>query len=301
MDDMTRTFEEQRTHLRAVAYRLLGSVHEADDAVQETWLRLERSDVSDVDNLPAWLTTVVSRICLDQLRSRTARREDLGAEPADEPDTLAPDPAASAEQADAVGRALMVVLDALAPAERLAFCLHDLFGLSFDEVSAALGRSSAACRQLASRARQRVRGHGADVEVDRARQAEVVAAFLDASRNGRFDRLLALLHPDATLDSDAAAAGMGSPAHLAGADEVARLFSGRAKGARLSALDGFAAASWSLRGELKVVFGFTVEDGLIRGIEMIAGDLDRLDLDQRRDSNDAVSELKDAPDGAEIR
>ena len=141
MDDLTVIFEEQRTQLRAVAYRLLGSVHEADDAVQETWLRLERSDVSDVDNLPAWLTTVVSRICLDQLRSRASRREDLGGEPTRLPD-LVTDPAAEAEHADAVGRALMVVLDTLAPAERLAFCLHDLFGLSFDEIAPALGRSS---------------------------------------------------------------------------------------------------------------------------------------------------------------
>ncbi|MGH3511619.1 MAG: sigma-70 family RNA polymerase sigma factor [Pseudonocardiaceae bacterium] len=135
MDDLIVIFEEQRTHLRAVAYRLLGSVHEADDAVQEVWLRLERSDVSDVDNLPAWLTTMVSRICLDQLRSRASRREDLGAEPTGVPDDLVTDPAAEAEHADAVGRALMVVLDTLAPAERLAFCLQDLFGLSFDEIA----------------------------------------------------------------------------------------------------------------------------------------------------------------------
>ncbi len=141
MNDLTVILEEQRTHLRAVAYRLLGSVHEADDAVQETWLRLQRSDVSDVDNLPAWLTTVVSRICLDQLRSRASRREDLGVEPTGIPD-LVTDPAAEAEHADSVGRALMVVLDTLAPAERLAFCLHDLFGLSFDEIAPTLGRSS---------------------------------------------------------------------------------------------------------------------------------------------------------------
>ena len=217
MDDLTVIFEEQRTHLRAVAYRLVGSVDEADDAVQETWLRLERSDVSDVDNLPAWLTTVVSRICLDQLRSRGARREDLGTDPTGVPD-LVTDPAAEAENADAVGRALMVVLDTLAPAERLAFCLHDLFGLSFDEIAPTLGRSSVACRQLASRARRRVRGQGEAVEVDRARQREVVEAFLDASRHGKFDRLLALLHPEAVVSADAAAVAMGSPALLSGAD-----------------------------------------------------------------------------------
>src|SRR6476661_8956102 len=168
MDDLTDIFEGQRTYLRAMAYRMLGSVHEADDAVQETWLRLQRSDVSAVDDLPAWLTTVVSRICLDQLRSRAARREDLDADPSDAPDDRARDPATEAAHADAVGRALLVVLDTLGPAERLAFCLHDLFGLSFDEIAPTLGRSSAACRQLASRARRRVRGQGEAVEVDRA-------------------------------------------------------------------------------------------------------------------------------------
>ena len=277
MNDLTVILEEQRTHLRAVAYRLLGSVHEADDAVQETWLRLERSDVSDVDNLPAWLTTVVSRICLDQLRSRASRREDLGVEPAGLPDPVT-DPAAEAENADAVGRALMVVLDTLAPAERLAFCLHDLFGLSFDEIAPTLGRSSVACRQLASRARRRVRGQGEAVEIDRARQREIVEAFLDASRHGKFDRLLALLHPDAVMSADAAVVAMGSPALLSGADEVARMFSGRAQAARLTDLDGYAAATWSVRGEVKVVLAFTVENGLIREVDLLAGDLERLDL-----------------------
>jgi RNA polymerase sigma-70 factor (ECF subfamily) len=278
MDDLTVIFEQQRTHLRAVAYRLVGSVHEADDAVQETWLRLERSDVSDVDNLPAWLTTVVSRVCLDQLRSRASRHEDLGAEPTGVPDELVTSPAAEVEHADAVGRALMVVLDTLAPAERLAFCLHDLFGLSFDEIAPTLGRSSAACRQLASRARRRVRGQGEAVEVDRARQREVVKAFLDASRHGKFDRLLALLHPEAVMSADPAAVAMGSPALLTGADEVARMFSGRAQAARLTDLDGYAAAQWSIGGEVKAVFAFTVEDGMIREIELLAGDLKGLDL-----------------------
>lgn len=277
MDDKTALLEGQRTHLRAIAHRLLGSQHEADDAVQEAWLRLERSDVSEVDNLPAWLATVVSRICLDQLRSRASRREDLNVEP-DESAAKVPDPAVETEHADAVGQALMVVLDTLAPAERLAFCLHDLFGMSFDEIAPMLGRSAAACRQLASRARRRVRGQGAAVEVDRARQREVVEAFLDASRNGRFDRLLALLHPDAVAAADAAAAAMGSPSLLSGADAVAQMFSGHAKAARLAELDGFAAATWSKAGELKVVFAFTVEEGLIREIELLAGDVERLDV-----------------------
>jgi RNA polymerase sigma-70 factor, ECF subfamily len=278
MDDLTVIFEEQRIHLRAVAYRLVGSVHEADDAVQETWIRLERSDVYDVDNLPAWLTTVVSRICLDQLRSRASKHEYLGAEPTEVLDDLVTNPAAELEHADAVGRALMVVLDTLAPAERLAFCLHDLFGLSFDEIAPTLGRSSAACRQLASRARRRVRGQGDAVEVDRARQREVVKAFLDASRHGSFDRLLALLHPEAVMSADPAAVTMGSPELLSGAEEVARMFSGRAQAARLTDLDGYAAAKWSVSGGVKAVFAFNLENGLIREIELLAGDLERLDL-----------------------
>jgi RNA polymerase sigma factor (sigma-70 family) len=281
MDNKTVIFEGQRTHLRAVAYRLLGSVHEADDAVQEAWLRLQRSDVSEVDNLSAWLTTVVSRFCLDQLRSRASRREDLGVEPVEAIDRVL-DPAVEAEHADAVGQALMVVLDTLAPAERLAFCLHDLFGIPFDEIVPMLGRSTAACRQLASRARRRVRGQGEAVEVDRARQREVVEAFLDASRNGRFDRLLTLLHPEAVMAADAVAAAMGAPALISGADAVAQMFSGRAKAARLAELDGFAAATWSRAGELEVVFAFTVEDGLIREIELLASDLERLDVAERR-------------------
>ena len=284
MDDNTRIFEESRTQLRAVAYRLLGSVHEADDAVQEAWLRLERTDTSAVENLPAWLTTVVSRICLDQLRSRTSRREDFDPEPVggssddDRWSALSgpPDPAAEAEQADAVGRALMVVLDTLGPAERLAFCLHDLFGMSFDEISPLLGRSSTACRQLASRARRRVRGQDDDVEVDRTRQREVVEAFMRASREGEFDQLLSLLHPDAVVSADGAAAAMGTPTSIVGRQAVAEFFNGKAKAARLSTLDGYASASWSHRGELKVVFAFTVEDGLVREIEFLA---DVADLD----------------------
>lgn len=292
MDESTRIFEDNRTHLRTVAYRLLGSVHEADDAVQEAWLRLERADTSEVENLPAWLTTVVSRICLDQLRARTSRREDLDAEPDPDParsrssslssrSNLPADPAAEAEHADAVGRALMVVLDTLGPAERLAFCLHDLFGMSFDEIAPLLGRSSTACRQLASRGRRRVRGQSDDVEVDRARQAEVVQAFLRASREGEFDRLLELLHPDAVIGADTAAAAMGTPSSITGRQAVAEFFSGKAKAARLSTLDGFAAATWSHRGELKVVFAFTVEDGLVTEIEFLA-DVEPLDVGRSR-------------------
>jgi RNA polymerase sigma factor (sigma-70 family) len=278
MDGVAATFERQRTHLRAVAYRLVGSVHEADDAVQEAWLRVQRSDLSAVENLPAWLTTVVSRICLDQLRSRSARREDLSDDRPDLPDDPALDPAAEAVQADEVGRALMIVLDTLRPAERLAFCLHDLFGLSFDELAPTLGRSTAACRQLVSRARRRVRGQDQAAEIDRRRQREVVEAFMEASRNADFTRLVELLHPDAVLSSDAVAAAMGSPALISGRDEVARFFNGKAKAARRAELDGYAAAKWTLRGELKVVFAFTVQGDQVRGIELLADDLELLDV-----------------------
>lgn len=282
MDALAEIFTAQRTHLRAVAYRMLGSVQDADDAVQEAWLRLQRTDTVDIENLPAWLTTVVSRICLDQLRTRTARREELTAEPIEVDDALirvaTRDPAAEVEQADQVGKALMIVLDTLGPAERLAFCLHDLFGLSFEEVGQALGRSAAASRQLASRARRRVRGQTDAIEVDRAKQKEVVEAFLAAARHGDFDRLLELLHPDALVTSDEVAAAMGSPAAMRGRQQVAEFFNKPGNAARRAVLDGFAAGQWTYRGELKVVFAFTVEDGLVRQIELLAGDLDRLDL-----------------------
>lgn len=275
VDGRTQVFERERPRLRAVAHRILGSWEEADDAVQEAWLRLERTDTAAVANLPGWLTTVVSRLCLDALRTRASRREEL----VDElrpvlrlvgpTDTLQPaDPAALAEQADHVGEALLVVLDSLAPPERLAFVLHDLFGVPFEEVAGVLGRSPAAARQLASRARRRVRG--VDVEHDRARQQQIVAAFLDASRHGRFTDLMALLHPDAAVAADAAAIAMGTPAQVAGGEEVAAFFDGRAKAARLVTLDGWAGAVWSLRGEVKVAFAFVVEDGLIREVELLA-------------------------------
>ena len=279
-DRLAERFEAERSHLRGVAYRMLGSSSEADDAVQEAWIRLSRSDPDHIHDLRAWLTTVVSRIGLYQLRSRTARREDLDVEP-DNGEATPPDPAAEAETADAVGRALMVVLDTLGPAERLAFCLHDLFGMSFDEIAPLLGRSSTACRQLASRARRRVRGQSEDVEVDRARQHEVVEAFMRASREGEFDQLLALLHPDAAVSADAAAAAMGTPSSITGKQAVAEFFSGRAKAARLGTLAGFTAATWSHRGELKVVFAFTVEDGLVREIEFLA-DVAPLDVGASR-------------------
>jgi RNA polymerase sigma-70 factor (ECF subfamily) len=268
-------FEEERPRLRALATRMLGSAVEADDAVQEAWLRLARTDAAAIDNLPAWLTTVVSRICLDLLRSRGARREASlevdAAEPLRGEELAAGDPAREAELGDAVGAALLVVLDTLSPAERLAFVLHDLFGMPFEEVAAVLGRSPAAVRQLASRGRRRVREPERVPDADRSRQRRVVEAFLSASREGDLHGLLELLDPQARVRSDAAAAAMGSPALVEGRDATAEFFNGRARAARLVAIDGYAGAAWSLRGELKVAFGFTLTDaGRIAEIELVA-------------------------------
>ena len=201
---LTERFEENRPRLRGVAYRLLGSRSEAEDAVQEAWLRLHRADTAAVENLPGWLTTVVSRVCLDMLRSRKSRRE----EPITPPDALlreGADPESEALLADSVGVALLVVLDTLTPAERLAFVLHDLFAIPFDEIGSILGRSPAAAKMLASRARLRVRGADASSNADQARQREVVEAFLKAARTGDLEGLLAVLDPDAVLRIDGAA------------------------------------------------------------------------------------------------
>ena len=274
-EQLAAAFEDQRTHLRAVAYRMLGSVHEADDAVQEAWLRLSRSDVSEVQNLAAWLTTVVSRICLDQLRSRGSRRED--ALPEHDADTdladAEADPAHDAVLADQVGTALQVVLDTLSPAERLAFVLHDLFAVPFDEVGSVMGRSSAAVRQLASRGRRRVQS-GDDEQTtapaERRTQREVVQAFLLASRDGDLQGLLDVLDPDAVARADAAAVAMGAQPMVSGIEAVAQNFNGRAQAARLVDIDGYAGLAWSPAGQLKVAFGFVLTDGRISEIELIA-------------------------------
>src|SRR6478735_8296794 len=258
--------EEHRGHLRAVAYRVLGSPVEADDAVQEAWLRLSRTDTSDVANLGGWLTTVVARISLDMLRSRSARREHLwdvadaetlGGEPtAPGGGTRPTDPAAEAELADSVGLALLVVLDTLTPAERLAFVLHDLFGLPFEEIADVVDRSPAATRQLASRARRRVRASDVDLDAERARQRRVVEAFLAASRAGDFTALLELLDPEVVMRADPAAAAMGAAALVRGPAAVAEVFNGGARAARLAVLGtdgaggiGEVGAVWALRGE----------------------------------------------------
>src|SRR3954468_14324808 len=254
-DLLAAQFEEHRARLTAVATRLLGSRAEAEDAVQEAWLRVSRADSSEVDNLGGWLTTVVARVSLNQLRSRASRREDpLDDAPPARP-TAAAHPAEEAVLADSVGLALLAVLDTLGPAERLAFVLHDLFDVPFEEIAPIVDRSPAAARQLASRARRRVRG--AEPADDAARKREVVAAFLTASREGDFTALLELLDPEAVLRADEAAVRMGSDAvELRGAAGIAEFLSGRARAARLVLVDGAPAWVWSLRGEPKVVFAF---------------------------------------------
>ena len=267
-DLLAARFEEHRDRLTAVAHRLLGSRAEAEDAVQEAWLRVSRAGTAGVENLGGWLTTVVARVALNQLRARAGRREDpLDDAPPARLHAVA-DPAEEAVLADSVGLALLVVLDQLAPAERLAFVLHDLFDVPFDEIAPIVDRSPAATRQLASRARRRVRG--AELPDATERRREVVAAFLDASRNGDFAALLQLLHPEAVLRSDAVAARMGAAAEVRGATGVARFLSGRARAARLVLVDGVPGAVWSLRGTPQVVFAFTVEDGVVTAIDLLA-------------------------------
>jgi RNA polymerase sigma-70 factor (ECF subfamily) len=269
-DLLAHEFESHRTRLRAMAFRILGASEAAEDAVQEAWLRLTRTDGSP-DNLGGWLTTVVSRVCLDMLRSRTARRED--ALDMHDPAPVvegAEHPESEAVLADSVGLALLVVLDNLSPAERLAFVLHDTFAVPFDEIAAVMGRTPAAVRQLASRARRRVQAPASSPEPDRRRQREVVDAFLAASRSGDFAALVGLLAPDAVMRADAATVALGSPAAVHGAAAVAETFCGRARAARPALLDGYAAAAWSVGGSPKVVFGFTVADGRIVEIELLS-------------------------------
>jgi RNA polymerase sigma factor (sigma-70 family) len=267
-DVLAARFEAHRDRLTAVASRLLGSRAEAEDAVQEAWLRVSRAGTAEVADLGAWLTTVVARVALNQLRARASRREDpLDDAPPARLHAVA-DPAEEAVLADSVGLALLVVLDQLAPAERLAFVLHDLFDVPFDEIAPIVDRSPAAARQLASRARRRVRG--AELPDATERRREVVAAFLDAARNGKFSALLELLHPEAVLRSDAVATRVGSEAEVRGATAVARFLSGRARAARLVLVDGVPGAVWSLRGAPQVVFAFTVEDGVVTAIDLLA-------------------------------
>jgi RNA polymerase sigma factor (sigma-70 family) len=282
---LAQRFEENRTHLRAVAYRMLGSTSEADDAVQEAWLRLSRSETSDIRNLGGWLTTIVARVCLNMLRSRTSRRE----VPLDEspgrrvPEAIAGrgtgiDPEREALLADSVGLALLVVLETLSPAERVAYVLHDMFAVPFEEIAPIVGRTPPAARQLASRARRRVRGASAtsSAEADLARQREVVEAFLAAARGGDLEALVAVLDPDVVLRADRGAVDAGAPGEVRGAPAVARRAAkGRARAARAALVNGVVGVVVAPRGRLLMVLGFTIRGGKIVEIDAIA-DPDRL-------------------------
>ena len=270
-DWLAERFEENRPHLRAVAYRVLGSPSEADDAVQEAWLRFSRSGTDQVENLGGWLTTIVARVSLNMLQSRMSRREESMDPPAiDQAHEAGTDPEHEAVLADSVGLALLVVLDTLTPAERLAFVLHDMFAVPFDEIAPIVERSPAAARQLASRARRRVQQSDAVPEAAAARRQEIVGAFLAASRGGDFEALLAMLDPDIVLRADAVAAQMGASGEVRGALAVAGTFSGRAAAARLALIDGVPGMMWAQGGQTRVVFDFTIVGGKIAAIEMIA-------------------------------
>jgi RNA polymerase sigma factor (sigma-70 family) len=273
LDGLAARFEANRPRLHAVAYRMLGSAAEADDAVQEAWLHLSRSGGEGVQNLGGWLTTVVARVCLDMLRTRKSRREEfLDAQPGDAAGA-APDPESEALLADSVGLAMLVVLDTLAPAERVAFVLHDMFDLPFDQIAGITGRSPAAARQLASRARRRIRGTPAVPGSALARQREVVEAFLAASRSGDFDALLAVLDPDVELRADAAATPPGVPIRVTGAAAVsrqARVFSARARFGRVVLIDGNPGLMLARRGRLRLALRLTIADGKITEIDVVA-------------------------------
>jgi len=280
---LAEKFEAYRGHLRSVGYRMLGTMSEAEDAVQEAWLRLSRSDPDHIDNLGGWLTTVVARVCLDMLRSRQSRRE----EPL-EPGV--PEAALSAEQgidpeqdmliADSVGLALLVVLERLAPPERLAFVLHDMFAVPFEEIAPIVGRSAEATRQLASRARRRVQGADMDAAANLSRQREIVGAFLAASKGGDFDGLLALLDPDVILRGDNLAARMSGHGDVRGATLVAQQFKGRAQAAQVGLIDGTIGIVVAPQGRLLLVLRPTIRDGRIAEINVVAEpeQLSRLDI-----------------------
>jgi len=275
---LAEQFEVHRSHLQRVAHRMLGSLGEADDAVQEAWLRLSRSDPAGIDNLGGWLTTVVARVCLDVLRSRKARRE----EPLDgelEPaagHAVTGDPEREAELADNVGLALLVVLEALAPAERVAFVLHDMFDLPFEEIAPIVGRSPTAARQLASRARRRVHGKAKTSDGAVARQRPVVDAFLAAARSGDMAGLLAVLDPDVVLRADRTAMRLGDVAELHGAEAVAANFSGKAQAARPALVDGALGVVVAPQGRLLLVLNLTFAGDRIAAIEVVA-EPDRLE------------------------
>lgn len=273
-DWLADQFEAHREHLRAVAYRMLGSLSEADDAVQASWLNLNRSDTSTVENLGGWMTTIVARICLDMLRSRKSRGEaqlDSSASDAIASGEEESDPEFEAQLADSVGIALMVVLNTLSPDERLAFVLHDIFALPFDEIAPIVGRSSTTARQLASRARRRIRGASNVPSAELDNQREVVSAFLAAARSGDFTALLTLLDPDVVLRSDAGLTPSGKTTEVRGAQKVARLYVwGGGEGIRPALVNGAAGFIVAPRGELMLIIHLTFKDGLIAAIEAVS-------------------------------
>jgi RNA polymerase sigma-70 factor (ECF subfamily) len=280
MDDrwLAERFESHRTHLRSVAYPMLGSLSEADDAVQEAWLRLNRAETSGVANLGGWLTTVVGRICLDMLRLRSSQHEHpliADALEAVTSDGEGSDPEREAVVADSVGLALLVVLETLTPAERLAFVLHDIFAVAFEEITPIVDRSPVAARQLASRARRRIQGASPNLEADLTRQREVVDAFLAAPRGGDFAALVSLLDPEVVLRADPVAARMGTSAEVHGAEAVASTFVGRARVAQPALINGAVGAVWVQGGTPRVVFDFTISGGKIVAMDILA-DPDRL-------------------------
>lgn len=273
---LAEQFEENRGHLRAVAYRMLGSLNEADDAVQESWIRLSRSDANDIENLGAWLTTVVAHVCLDMLRSRTSRREESLDAEVSEPVTLqiaVANPEQEALLADSVGLALLVVLDRLTPAERLAFVLHDMFAVPFEEISAIVGRSPDAARQLASRARRRVQGAEAVPKTGLVEQREVVSAFLKALRSGDFQGLISVLDPDVVVHIDEAAARPGAPREIRGAHNFAKgavTFAQIAHQVEPMLINGAVGLAWAPEGKLSRVLAFSIKDGKIAQVDIIA-------------------------------
>jgi RNA polymerase sigma-70 factor (ECF subfamily) len=288
MDDddwLTVRFEASRPRLRAMAYRMLGSLGDAEDAVQDAWLHAAGADPGAVDNLEGWFTTIVARVSLDRLRSRRSRREEpLGAqEPLDAEKVMAAGPEQEAVLADSVGLALLVVLDTLAPAERVAFVLHDTFGLPFGEIATITGRSPAAARQLASRARRRVRGTAPVSGIRLARQREVAEAFLAAARGGDLGALLTVLDPEVILHADAASVPTGVPMTIRGAAAVARgarAASGRSRYSGVALINGTPGIVMAPRGRLILVLAFTIGDGKISRIDVIADParLEELDL-----------------------
>ncbi len=275
-------FEENRGHLRAVAYRMLGSASEADDAVQESWLRLSRADADGIENLGGWLRTVVAHVCLDMLRSRKSRSEETlateGAEIKPATQAAAPDPEREAILADSVGLAMLVVLDRLTPAERLAFVLHDMFAVPFEEIAEIAGRSPEATRQLASRARRRVQGAPISGDAKKAEQRKVADAFLAALRTGDFEALVAVLDPDVVFRADAFSAVGGVAREIHGAETWARqalLYSRGAQHVQAALVDGEVSLILAPRGKLMRTLTLKIEDGRIKEIDVI-GEPERL-------------------------